>query len=75
MLKLIVDYPDRDSERMVLRQNTKKVNIDDLIESVINKQISNEQFVNADITFKEITQLKKLFKNKLVNIHHARIEY
>jgi putative nucleotidyltransferase with HDIG domain len=56
-------------------KNPTSDNIDDLIESVINKQISNEQFVNADITFKEITQLKKLFKNKLVNIHHARIEY
>ena len=26
------------------------------------------QFVNADITLKEITQLKKLFKKKLANI-------
>ena len=56
-------------------KNPTSENIDDLIESVINKQITNEQFVNADITLKEITQLKKLFKNKLVNIHHARIEY
>ena len=56
-------------------KNPTSDNLDDLIESVINKQISSEQFVNADITFKEITQLKKLFKNKLVNIHHARIEY
>ena len=50
-------------------------NIDTLIERVINKQIEDGQFVNADITLKEITQLKKLFKKKLVNIHHARVEY
>ena len=56
-------------------KNPTSENIDELIETVINKQIANEQFENADITFKEITQLKKLFKNKLVNIHHARIEY
>ena len=56
-------------------KNLTSENIDELIEAVINKQITNEQFENADITFKEITQLKKLFKNKLVNIHHARIEY
>lgn len=56
-------------------KNPTSENIDELIETVINKQITNEQFENADITFKEITQLKKLFKNKLVNIHHARIEY
>jgi len=42
---------------------------------VINHQINDNQFVNADITLKEITQLKKLFKKKLVNIHHARVEY
>jgi len=50
-------------------------NIDALIERVINKQIEEDQFVNAAITLKEITQLKKLFKKKLVNIHHARVEY
>ena len=49
--------------------------IDSLIEKVINKQIEEDQFVNADITLKDITQLKKLFKKKLVNIHHARLEY
>jgi cyclic-di-AMP phosphodiesterase PgpH len=50
-------------------------NIDALIERVINKQIEENQFVNAAITLKEIAQLKKLFKKKLVNIHHARVEY
>ena len=50
-------------------------NIDSLIERVINKQIEEDQFVNADITLKDITQLKKLFKKKLANIHHARVEY
>jgi membrane-associated HD superfamily phosphohydrolase len=52
-----------------------RCNIDALIERVINKQIEENQFVNAAITLKEITQLKKLFKKKLVNIHHARVEY
>ena len=49
--------------------------IDDLIEKVIGKQMNAGQFVNSDITFKEITKLKELFKKKLVNIHHARVEY
>ena len=56
-------------------KNPTAENIDALIEKVINKQIKEDQFENADITLKEITQLKKLFKKKLVNIHHARIEY
>jgi putative nucleotidyltransferase with HDIG domain len=56
-------------------KNPTAKNIDNLIEMVINKQLKDNQFVNVDITLKEITQLKKLFKKKLVNIHHARIEY
>ena len=56
-------------------KNPTAENIDVLIERVINKQIKENQFVNADITLKEITQLKKLFKKKLVNIHHTRVEY
>ncbi|MDG1917019.1 MAG: HDIG domain-containing protein [Flavobacteriales bacterium] len=50
-------------------------NIDKLVESIINTQIDNEQFVNADITMKSITQIKKLFKKKLQSIHHVRVEY
>ena len=50
-------------------------NINDLVEDIIGKQIDSGQFVNADITLKEITQIKKLYKKKLVNIHHARVEY
>ena len=56
-------------------KNPTAENIDALIERVINKQIEENQFENAAITLKEITQLKKLFKKKLVNIHHARVEY
>ena len=56
-------------------KNPNSENIDNLIEIVITKQIQEDQFANADITLKEITQLKKLFKKKLVNIHHLRVEY
>jgi len=49
--------------------------IDEIVEKVINDQIIQKQFINANITFKEITEIKKIFKEKLVNIHHARIQY
>ena len=49
--------------------------IDDLIEGIINYQIKEEQFDNATINFAEITEAKKILKNKLQNIYHARIEY
>ena len=56
-------------------KNPTAENIDNLIDQVINKQLQGDQFTDADITLREITQLKKLFKKKLVNIHHARVEY
>jgi putative nucleotidyltransferase with HDIG domain len=50
-------------------------NIDKLVESIINRQIDHNQFENADITMKEITQIKKLYQKKLQSIHHLRVEY
>jgi cyclic-di-AMP phosphodiesterase PgpH len=49
--------------------------IDALVDKIINSQISQNQFVNADITFKDINVLKKIFKKKLMNIYHVRVEY
>ena len=56
-------------------KNPTSENIHNLIEMVINKQIEDEQFIESDITLREITQLKELFKKQLVNVHHTRIEY
>lgn len=49
--------------------------IDDFVEKIINKQIQDDQFINANITFKEIQSIKKILKAKLNNIYHLRIEY
>ena len=49
MFKLIVDYPDRNSERVILRQNTKSVNVDDLDSVVSSQAILNAQSVIHDI--------------------------
>lgn len=49
--------------------------IESFVESIINKQIEEEQFLNANITFKEIQSIKKILKRKLANIYHLRIEY
>lgn len=49
--------------------------IGELVEKVIDRQIEQNQFANADITFKNINSIKKIFKKKLLNIHHLRIEY
>ncbi|MFH6769026.1 HDIG domain-containing metalloprotein [Gaetbulibacter aquiaggeris] len=49
--------------------------IDTFVESIISKQIDEGQFLNANITFKEIQSIKKVLKHKLANIYHLRIEY
>ena len=49
--------------------------IEAFVENIINKQIEQGQFLNADITFKEIESIKKVLKHKLANIYHLRIEY
>jgi cyclic-di-AMP phosphodiesterase PgpH len=49
--------------------------IDSLVEKIINTQIEQNQFVNSDITFKDINTLKKIFKKKLMNVYHVRVEY
>ncbi|AXP82021.1 hypothetical protein CJ739_2956 [Mariniflexile rhizosphaerae] len=49
--------------------------IDTFVENIINKQIEGGQFLNANITFKEIQSIKKVLKHKLANIYHLRIEY
>ncbi len=49
--------------------------IDSFVEKIVNKQMENGQFLNSNITFKEIQQIKKVFKRKLTNIYHLRIEY
>jgi putative nucleotidyltransferase with HDIG domain len=52
---------------------TTKINT--FVENIINKQMETGQFLNANITFKEIQSIKKVLKQKLANIYHLRIEY
>jgi len=48
---------------------------DTLVEKIVNKQMKDGQFMNADITFKDLQTIKKVLKRKLMNIYHLRIEY
>jgi putative nucleotidyltransferase with HDIG domain len=51
------------------------IKIDKLVENIVNRQMEDNQFLNANITFKEIQSIKKVLKHKLANIYHVRIEY
>jgi putative nucleotidyltransferase with HDIG domain len=49
--------------------------IDEFVEKIVQGQIKAGQFLNANITFKEIEAIKKILKQKLINIYHLRVEY
>ncbi len=49
--------------------------LDAFVEKIIDSQMEQGQFLNANITFKEIQLIKKVLKKKLNNIYHLRIEY
>ncbi len=59
-------------------RSLKKVNkevIRDLVENIIDYQMKENQFENVDMTIKDINIIKDLFRKRLINIYHARVEY
>ena len=56
-------------------KNPDFIKINEFVNLIVSKQISSDQFINADITFKEIEIIKIVLINKLINIFHIRIEY
>lgn len=46
-----------------------------LVDNIIDGQADHGQFLNANITFQNLSQIKKIFKKMLMNIYHVRIEY
>jgi len=52
-----------------------EASIDELVERVIDNQIAENQFIRSEITFKDISDIKKVFKKQLLNIYHVRIAY
>ena len=49
--------------------------ISSLVEEVVDDKIEHGQMNDADITFRDIETIKAIFKQKLQNIYHTRIEY
>jgi len=49
--------------------------LDEFVEKIIDSQLNQGQFLNANITLKEIQRIKKVLKKKLNNMYHLRIEY
>jgi cyclic-di-AMP phosphodiesterase PgpH len=61
------------ASRSISEPDEQKIN--DLVDNIIGNQMKDNQFVNANITMKEIFTVIKVLKKKLLNIHHVRIAY
>lgn len=57
-----------------LKEHTEE-SIGELVDAIIDKQITNNQFINANITLRDIQRIKQLYKKKLGSIYHVRIAY
>jgi len=49
--------------------------LDQFVEKIVQGQLQANQFLNANITLKELEVVKKVLKQKLTNIYHLRVEY
>src|SRR5690606_20990855 len=49
--------------------------IDECVEKIVKGQRQTDQFLNADITRKEVEVVKKVLKRKRTNSCHLRVEY
>ncbi len=56
-------------------KNPTSLDFEKLVNTIIDKQLESGQFNNAEISLKEIGQIKKVLINRLINIYHVRIEY
>jgi len=69
---MMCDSVEAATKSLTNPDNTK---IDDFVEKIIDKQIEADQFVDCELTFKNISVIKSILKEKLKNIYHIRIEY
>ena len=49
--------------------------IDELVERIFSFKMNENQLINSDLTLRDLTQIKKIFKKRLMNMYHVRIEY
>lgn len=56
-------------------QNYSEENISELVDRIIYIQEQDGQFSETPLTFKDISDIKKVFVKRLLNIYHPRIAY
>jgi len=61
------------ASRSINEPDEQKIN--DLVDNIVDSLMKEDQLINADISLKEISIVKKVIKKRLLNIHHVRIAY
>ena len=56
-------------------KNPTEEDINRLVDNIIEGKINQNQFVNCDLSFKDITIIKKVLKKRLRSFYHIRISY
>src|SRR5690606_39520866 len=49
--------------------------LNDVVDKIIESKMSQKQFINSNITLKDITTVSEIFKEMLKSIYHVRIDY
>lgn len=52
-----------------------KEGINRLVDNIIDEKIKQNQLQNCDLTFGDITQIRRILKDKMLSIYHARVAY
>ena len=52
-----------------------KQSIDQLVDRIIDDKIRQNQLQSCDLTFGDITKIRKFLKSKMMSIYHSRISY
>jgi len=57
-----------------MKEHTEQ-SINDLVDKIIDHKVAQKQFVESNITMKDITEAARIFKSMLKSIYHVRIDY
>jgi membrane-associated HD superfamily phosphohydrolase len=49
--------------------------INELVDRIIDGQVADRAFEDSPLTFRDISNIKALFKEKLLSIYHVRVSY
>ncbi|HBZ35346.1 MAG TPA: hydrolase, partial [Rikenellaceae bacterium] len=47
----------------------------ELVNKVVDSRVTDDQLYGAEITMKEISKVKSIFVQKLMQMHHRRVSY